>query len=73
VLHGIAHGALNLSLAFRSFDTKVVNGGADGLAASIKAAGHWLRDIQTGRVQNYLLLALVSVVLLIALYITLFS
>jgi NADH-quinone oxidoreductase subunit L len=73
VLHGIAHGALKLSLAFRSFDTKVVNGGADGFAASIKAAGHWLRDIQTGRVQNYLLLALVSVVLLIALYITLFS
>ncbi|CAG0936287.1 NADH-quinone oxidoreductase subunit L [Thermoflexales bacterium] len=73
VLHGIAHGALRLSHAFRSFDTKVVNGGADGLAASIKSAGHWLRDIQTGRVQNYLLLALVSVVLLIALYITLFS
>ncbi|NTU63824.1 MAG: hypothetical protein HGB05_10590, partial [Chloroflexi bacterium] len=73
VLHGIADGALRLSLAFRSFDTKVVNGGADGFAASIKAAGHWLRDIQTGRVQNYLLLALVSVVLLIALYITLFS
>jgi NADH-quinone oxidoreductase subunit L len=73
VLHGIARGALRLSQAFRSFDTKVVNGGADGLAASIKSAGHWLRDIQTGRVQNYLLLALVSVVLLIALYITLFS
>jgi NADH-quinone oxidoreductase subunit L len=73
VLHGIANGALKLSLAFRGFDTKVVNGGADSFAASIKAAGHWLRDIQTGRVQNYLLLALVSVVLLIALYITLFS
>jgi NADH-quinone oxidoreductase subunit L len=73
VLHGIANGALKLSLAFRSFDTKAVNGGADGFAASIKSAGHWLRDIQTGRVQNYLLLALVSVVLLIALYITLFS
>jgi hypothetical protein len=42
-------------------------------ANSIKSAGHWLRDIQTGRVQNYLLLVLVSVVLLIALYITLFS
>jgi NADH-quinone oxidoreductase subunit L len=73
VLHGIARGALRLSLAFRSFDTKVVNGGADGFANSIRSAGHWLRDIQTGRVQNYLLLALVSVVLLIALYITLFS
>ena len=73
VLHGIANGALRLSQAFRSFDTRVVNGGADGLANSIKSAGHWLRDIQTGRVQNYLLLVLVSVVLLIALYITLFS
>ncbi len=73
VLHGIARGAWGLALRFRAFDMKVVNGGADGLAASIKSAGHWLRDIQTGRVQNYLLLALVSVVLLIALYITLFS
>jgi NADH-quinone oxidoreductase subunit L len=73
VLHGIARGAWGLALRFRVFDTRVVNGGADGLASSIKAAGHWLRDIQTGRVQNYLLLVLVSVVLLIALYITLFS
>jgi NADH-quinone oxidoreductase subunit L len=73
VLHGVARGAWGLALRFRAFDTKVVNGGADGFASSIKSAGHWLRDIQTGRVQNYLLLALVSVVLLIALYITLFS
>jgi NADH-quinone oxidoreductase subunit L len=73
VLHGIAHGAMSLAFGFRSFDTKVVNGGADGLAAGVKSFGHWLRDIQTGRIQNYLLLALVSVVLLIALYITLFS
>ena len=51
----------------------MVNGGADGLAEDIKIFGRWLREIQTGRVQNYLLLALVSVVLLAALYITLFS
>jgi NADH-quinone oxidoreductase subunit L len=73
VLHGIARGTWGLALRFRGFDTKVVNGGADSVAASIKSFGHWLRDIQTGRVQNYLLLALVSIVLLIALYITLFS
>ncbi len=73
VLHGIARGAWGLALRFRQFDMKVVNGGADALANSIKTFGHWLRDIQTGRVQNYLLLALVSIVLLIALYITLFS
>ncbi len=73
VLHGVARGAWNLALRFRSFDTKVVNGGADSLAAGIKSFGRWLREIQTGRVQNYLLLALVSLVLLIALYITLFS
>jgi NADH-quinone oxidoreductase subunit L len=73
VLNGIGNGALRLSQAFRSFDTRVVNGGADNVAAGIKSAGRWLRDIQTGRVQNYLLLVLVSVVLLIALYITLFS
>jgi NADH-quinone oxidoreductase subunit L len=73
VLHGIGNGALRMANAFRTFDTKVVNGGADQLAESIKAFGRWLREIQTGRVQNYLLLALVSVVLLVALYITLFS
>ncbi len=73
VLHGIGRGALRLAEAFRTFDTKVVNGGADALAESIKAFGRSLREIQTGRVQNYLLLALVSVVLLVALYITLFS
>ncbi len=73
VLHGIARGAWGLALRFRAFDVKVVNGGADAVGNSIRSFGHWLRDIQTGRVQNYLLLALVSIVLLIALYITLFS
>jgi NADH-quinone oxidoreductase subunit L len=73
VLHAIGNGALRMANGFRSFDTAVVNGGADELAASIKSFGRWLREIQTGRVQNYLLLALVSVVLLVALYITLFS
>ena len=73
VLHGIARGTVGLANAFRNFDTAVVNGGADQLAESIKSFGRWLREIQTGRVQNYLLLALVSVVLLVALYITLFS
>ncbi len=73
VLHGIANGTVGLANAFRNFDTAVVNGGADQLAESIKSFGRWLREIQTGRVQNYLLLALVSVVLLVALYITLFS
>ena len=42
-------------------------------ADDVKRFGRWLREIQTGRVQNYLLLVLVSVVLLAALYITLFS
>jgi NADH-quinone oxidoreductase subunit L len=73
VLHGIGRGAVSVANAFRSFDTTVVNGGADGLADDVKRFGRWLREIQTGRVQNYLLLVLVSVVLLAALYITLFS
>jgi NADH-quinone oxidoreductase subunit L len=73
VLHGIGRGAVSVANAFRSFDTSVVNGGADALADDVKRFGRWLREIQTGRVQNYLLLVLVSVVLLAALYITLFS
>lgn len=73
VLHGIGHGTVGLANAFRNFDTAVINGGADQLAESVKSFGRWLREIQTGRVQNYLLLATVSIVLLVALYITLFS
>jgi NADH-quinone oxidoreductase subunit L len=73
VLHSIGNGALRLANTFREFDRVVVNGGADQLAESIKSFGRSLREIQTGRVQNYMLLALVSVVLLVALYITLFS
>ena len=73
ILHGIGNGAVGLANAFRNFDSVVVNGGADQLAESIKEFGRWLREIQTGRVQSYLLLATVSVVLLVALYITLFS
>jgi NADH-quinone oxidoreductase subunit L len=73
VLHGIGHGAIGLANAFRNFDRVVVNGGADQLAESIKEFGLSLREIQTGRVQSYLLLATVSIVLLMALYITLFS
>jgi len=72
-LHGISNGALAVANAFRNFDIKVVNGGADGLAEDIKIFGRKLREIQTGHVQNYLLLVLVSVVVLVALYITLFS
>ncbi len=73
VLHGIGRGAVSVATAFRSFDLSVVNGGADALANDVKRFGRWLREIQTGRVQNYLLFVLVSVVLLAALYITLFS
>jgi NADH-quinone oxidoreductase subunit L len=73
ILHGIGNGAVRLANDFHKFDTVVVNGGADQLAESIKEFGRWLREIQTGRVQSYLLLATVSIVLIVALYITLFS
>jgi NADH-quinone oxidoreductase subunit L len=52
-----------------SFDRKVVDGAVDGTGAALRWFGRILRPIQTGRVQDYLLLA--SLVVL-ALVITLF-
>jgi len=42
------------------FDKPIVNGLADWFSETVKRAGEWMRVIQTGRVQQYMILALVS-------------
>lgn len=54
------------------FDLAVVDGIVNGIGAGTQALGRRLRGLQTGRVQNYLLLASVNVVvILVVLYLVL--
>jgi NADH-quinone oxidoreductase subunit L len=60
VLHFIARVASNVGHVFRNyFDKPVVNGFGDLVGGSFKKAGQSFKVIQTGKVQQYLLMALV--------------
>jgi NADH-quinone oxidoreductase subunit L len=54
-------------------DLKVVDGAVNGVGDTIKAGGRLIRPIQTGKVQNYLLLAsLMVLALVVAFFMILF-
>jgi NADH-quinone oxidoreductase subunit L len=60
ILHFIARVASNVGHIFRNyFDKPVVNGFGDFVGEGIKKIGRSIKIIQTGRVQQYLLMALV--------------
>ena len=50
------------------FDRVVINGGADALANSIKELGLGFREVQTGKVQNYMLLVLLMTIIIFILF-----
>ncbi len=57
VLETIAETFIWLGEAFKRFNTVVIDGTIDGLCASLYRFAGWFRQTQTGRVQQYLLLA----------------
>jgi NADH-quinone oxidoreductase subunit L len=60
ILHFIARVASNVGHVFRNyFDKPVVNGFGDFVGEGIKRVGRTIKVIQTGKVQQYLLMALV--------------
>jgi NADH-quinone oxidoreductase subunit L len=62
-LHFIGRAALRLGEIFRNyFDTPVVNGFGDLVGNSVNRFGRSFRVIQTGRVQQYLLVAMAVIV-----------
>ncbi len=65
-LRGVARSAYRIGEAFRVFDRVVINGGADAIADSIKELGMGFRTVQTGRVQEYMLLALFITIVIFA-------
>lgn len=62
ILHFIARVASNVGHVFRNYiDKPVVNGFGDFVGGGVKKVGQSLKIIQTGKVQQYLLMALVLV------------
>jgi NADH-quinone oxidoreductase subunit L len=60
ILHFIARIASNVGHVFRNyFDKPVVNGFGDFVGEGIKKIGRSIKVIQTGKVQQYLLMALI--------------
>ncbi|HEX9012903.1 MAG TPA: proton-conducting transporter membrane subunit, partial [Anaerolineaceae bacterium] len=63
ILHAVARGALGLGSGLRNFfDAPVINGGGDLVAAGVRRLGVSLKVIQTGKVQQYLIIGLFLVV-----------
>ncbi len=64
-LHGIARVAFSLGGIFRDrFETPVITGAADLLGNGVKGFGREFRGIQSGRIQQYMNVVLVIVVVL---------
>jgi NADH-quinone oxidoreductase subunit L len=64
-LHLVASAAFPIGNAFRNYiDVPVVNGFGDLVAEAVKRFGRTFRVIQTGKVQQYLLVAMVIVLVL---------
>jgi NADH-quinone oxidoreductase subunit L len=62
ILHGIAHLSYIIGGGLRNYiDKPIINGFGDLVGESIKKLGRTFRTVQTGRVQQYMILALISV------------
>ncbi|HEY3343623.1 MAG TPA: NADH-quinone oxidoreductase subunit L [Anaerolineaceae bacterium] len=62
-LHAIARGALGIGSGLRNlFDLPVISGGGDLVGSGVRRLGSSLKVVQTGRVQQYLIIGLFLVV-----------
>jgi hypothetical protein len=61
----VSGAGASLSQAFHRFDLNIIDGSVKNLSIAIKAAGKTIRPIQTGKVQNYLLLTFLVILALI--------
>ncbi|PWH19167.1 MAG: NADH-quinone oxidoreductase subunit L [Anaerolineae bacterium] len=69
ILHVIADVSIKIGAFLRNFiDKPVVNGSGDMVANVTKSTGHSLRVIQTGRIQQYMVMALFGFIALSGLF-----
>jgi NADH-quinone oxidoreductase subunit L len=71
IVDGVGRLWRRISEVGQLFDVKVVDGIVNGIGAVTTAVGSAMRVIQTGRVQNYLLVMLVTVSVLLAAFLLL--
>jgi NADH-quinone oxidoreductase subunit L len=69
VLHFIARSTQWLALRNKDFDTYVVNGGPDELVSGIGELSDSFKYVQSGRVQQYLTVAVVGVLMLAGVFV----
>ncbi len=60
VLHFIGRAATAIGETFKRFNRVVIDGVGDGIPSGIARFGGWFRQLQSGQVQQYLLMALLS-------------
>ncbi|MEN8172745.1 MAG: hypothetical protein ABFS03_07665, partial [Chloroflexota bacterium] len=61
ILHGIARVTYRTGSLFRDYiDVPIINGFGDLVGESVKKFGHKVRGIQTGRIQQYMVFALIT-------------
>jgi hypothetical protein len=69
LIEGVAKGALWLGAAVRRWiDLQIVNWLGDQSGKAVRSTGLELREVQTGRIQQYMLLALVLLVVVGAVF-----
>jgi len=71
IVDGVGKLWRGISEAGRWFDTHIVDGAVNGIAAVIGWCGGFVRVIQTGKAQNYLLVGLVTVSVLLGAFLLL--
>ena len=63
-LHLIARVAVFIGDLSKVFNTWLIDGVGDAIPDGVGAFGNWFRRIQTGRVQQYLLLVAIAVIMI---------
>ncbi len=64
IVNGVARLTALIAIAEGRFDLKIIDGIVNGVGRIVNFIGSQLREIQTGRIQSYILMALAGVVVL---------
>jgi NADH-quinone oxidoreductase subunit L len=69
ILHSVARGAEATGFFAKYFDTYIVNGASDSFVTGIGGFSGWFKVVQTGRVQQYLVIGIIAVLMLAGLFV----
>jgi len=70
IADAVGHATRAISDASGAFETRIVDGAVEGTSSAVRAGGRFIRPIQTDQVQNHVLSAFISILVLVAMYLT---